>query len=126
MALVPRSPGLVKEREEGAKDPYAVDYNEPQRSVSEDGTTWPPPLRAVPDAPAASWDVAAYKTAPPPSPAPAEPVTAGLPMAPITCRGRARRTQAQEGQGRALGQEAFTRSGGASPPSRKARDCREP
>jgi len=68
---------VCREREEGAKDPYAVDYNEPQRSVSEDGTTYGPPLRAAPDAPAASWDAAAYKTSPTPSPAPAaEPVTA--------------------------------------------------
>lgn len=68
---------VCREREEGAKDPYAVDYNEPQRSVSEDGTTYGPPLRAAQDAPAASWDAAAYKTSPTPSPAPvAEPVTA--------------------------------------------------
>jgi hypothetical protein len=70
---------VCREREEGAKDPYAVDYNEPQRSVSEDGTTYGPPLRAAPDAPAASWDVAAYKIsspAPSPTPAPVEPVTA--------------------------------------------------
>ena len=67
---------VCKEREEGAKDPYAVDYNEPQRSVAEDGTTYGPPLRAAPDAPAASWDAAAYKANPVPSPAPAEPVTA--------------------------------------------------
>ncbi|TAJ43004.1 MAG: hypothetical protein EPO55_00150 [Reyranella sp.] len=67
---------VCKEREEGAKDPYAVDYNEPQRSVSEDGTTYGPPLRPAPDAPAASWDAAAYKSSPTPSPAPAEPVTA--------------------------------------------------
>jgi hypothetical protein len=67
---------VCKEREEGAKDPYAVDYNEPQRSVSEDGTTYGSPLRAAPDAPAASWDAAAYKSSPTPAPAPAEPVTA--------------------------------------------------
>ena len=69
---------ICKEREEGTKDPYAVDYTEPQRSVSEDGTTYGPPLRAAPDAPAASWDAAAYKAnpAPAPSPPPAEPVTA--------------------------------------------------
>lgn len=67
---------ICKEREEGAKDPYAVDYDEPQRQVSEDGTTYLPPLRAAPDAPAASWDAAAYKTSPTPSPAPSEPVTA--------------------------------------------------
>ncbi|OFX03401.1 MAG: hypothetical protein A3D94_21100 [Alphaproteobacteria bacterium RIFCSPHIGHO2_12_FULL_66_14] len=68
---------VCNEREEGAKDPYAVDYNEPQRSVSEDGTKYGPPLRATQDAPASSWDSAAYKdAAPAPSPAPAEPVTA--------------------------------------------------
>lgn len=67
---------VCKERAEGAKDPYAVDYTEPQRSVSEDGTTYQPPLRAAPDAPAASWDAAAYKVNPAPSPAPSEPVTA--------------------------------------------------
>ena len=67
---------VCKEREEGAKDPYAVDYTEPQRQVSEDGTTYLPPLRAAPDAPAVSWDAAAYKTSPAPAPAPSEPVTA--------------------------------------------------
>jgi hypothetical protein len=68
---------ICREREEGAKDPYAVDYNEPQRSVSEDGTKYGPPLHATAGAPASSWDAAAYKTAPPaPPPAPAEPVTA--------------------------------------------------
>lgn len=67
---------VCKEREEGAKDPYAVDYTEPQRQISEDGTTYLPPLRAAPDAPAMSWDAAAYKTNPAPLPAPSEPVTA--------------------------------------------------
>ncbi len=73
---------VCKEREEGAKDPYAVDYNEPQRSVSEDGTTYGPPLHPAADAPAASWDAAAYKSAPTPTPAPAEPVTAVADAAP--------------------------------------------
>jgi hypothetical protein len=67
---------VCKERDEGAKDPYAVDYTEPQRQISEDGTTYLPPLRAAPDAPAVSWDAAAYKTNPAPSPSPSEPVTA--------------------------------------------------
>lgn len=67
---------VCKERDEGAKDPYAVDYTEPQRQISEDGTTYLPPLRAAPDAPAVSWDAAAYKTNPVPSPSPSEPVTA--------------------------------------------------
>lgn len=67
---------ICKARAEGTKDPYAVDYSEPQHSVSEDGTTYLPPLRAAPDAPASSWDAAAYKPNPAPPPAPSEPVTA--------------------------------------------------
>src|SRR5260370_26157242 len=54
---------VCKERE-GDKDPYNVDYSQPQRMVSEDGVQYAPPLRAAPDAPAASWDAAAYKAAP--------------------------------------------------------------
>jgi hypothetical protein len=65
---------VCKERE-GDKDPYNVDYSQPQRMVSEDGVQYAPPLRAAPDAPAASWDAAAYKAAPAPT-APAVPVTA--------------------------------------------------
>ena len=67
---------VCKERE-GDKDPYNVDYSQPQRMVSEDGVQYAPPLRAAPDAPAASWDAAAYKATPAPAPlAPAVPVTA--------------------------------------------------
>lgn len=58
------------------KDPYNTDYTEPQRQVSEDGTQYAPPLRAAADAPAASWDAAAYKTAPAPAPATEGPMTA--------------------------------------------------
>jgi len=65
---------VCKERE-GDKDPYNVDYSQPQRMVSEDGVQYAPPLRAAPDAPAASWDAVAYKAAPAPA-APAVPVTA--------------------------------------------------
>jgi len=70
---------ICREREEGAKDPYAVDYNEPQRSVSEDGgVKYGPPLHAAANAPASSWDAASYKAEPTPAPVPArpEPVTA--------------------------------------------------
>jgi hypothetical protein len=67
---------VCKERE-GDKDPYSVDYSQPQRMVSEDGVQYAPPLRAAPDAPAASWEAAVYKAAPAPPPvAPAVPVTA--------------------------------------------------
>jgi len=65
----------VCQEREGDKDPYNVDYTQPQRMVSEDGVQYAPPLRAAPDAPAASWDAAAYKAAPA-SVAPAVPVTA--------------------------------------------------
>ena len=71
---------VCKERE-GDKDPYDVDYTQPQRMVSEEGVQYTPPLRAQPDAPAASWDAAAYKTTPAPA-APAVPVTAVADAAP--------------------------------------------
>ncbi len=62
---------ICTERAEG-EDPYEVDYNEPQRQVSEDGVQYSAPLRASADAPAASWDEAAYKSAPQPVPATTE------------------------------------------------------
>jgi hypothetical protein len=65
----------VCQEREGDKDPYNVDYSQPQRMVSEDGVQYAPPLRAAANAPAASWDAAAYKAAPAPA-APAVPVTA--------------------------------------------------
>lgn len=71
-----RGRAVCKERE-GDSDPYKVDYTSPQRTVSEDGAQYAPPLRPAANAPAASWDAAAYK-APEPAPpaAPAVPVTA--------------------------------------------------
>jgi hypothetical protein len=71
---------VCKERE-GDKDPYDVDYTQPQRMVSEEGVQYAPPLRAQPDAPAASWDAAAYKNTPAPA-APSVPVTAVADAAP--------------------------------------------
>jgi len=64
------------------KDPYNTDYDEPQRQVSEDGTQYAPPLRAAADAPATSWDAAAYKAAPAPTPASEGPMTASAEPAP--------------------------------------------
>lgn len=63
---------------DGDQDPYNVDYDDPQRMVAEDGVHYAPPLRAAADAPASSWDAAAYKAAPaaPPAPTPSQPVTA--------------------------------------------------
>jgi hypothetical protein len=71
-----RGRSICKDRESD-EDPYAVDYDEPQRSVSEDGVKYGSPLRAAADAPASSWDSASYKEGPTaPTPKPAEPVTA--------------------------------------------------
>jgi len=72
---------ICKERE-GDKDPYDVDYTQPQRMVGEDGVQYAPPLHAAPDAPPASWDEAVYKAAPPPPQAPPAPVTAVADAAP--------------------------------------------
>ena len=61
---------------EGDQDPYKVDYSDPQRSVSEDGVQYGPPLRSGPDVPAASWDAAAYRSEPVPKAPAAGPTTA--------------------------------------------------
>lgn len=71
---------ICTERADG-EDPYDIDYNEPQRQVSEDGVQYSPPLRSSADAPAASWDEAAYKTAPPAPVAAEAPATVQEPMA---------------------------------------------
>ena len=63
-------------QERVGEDPYKVDYNDPQRSVSEDGVQYGPPLRPSADAPAASWDAAAYRQEPAPVHPAAEPTTA--------------------------------------------------
>ena len=61
---------------EGDKDPYKVNYDDPQRMVAEDGVHYTAPLRATADAPATSWDAAAYKATPAAPAPPSEPVTA--------------------------------------------------
>ena len=80
MWRVLRGRPVCKDRE-GDKDPYNVDYTQPQRMVSEDGVQYAPPLRAAAEAPATSWDAAAYKTTPAPA-APSVPVTALADAAP--------------------------------------------
>ena len=82
---------------EGDKDPYDVDYGQPQRMVAEDGVQYAPPLRAAPDAPAASWDAAAYEPAPSTAP-PAAPVTAVADADSELPRPAAAPSQTQEGQ----------------------------
>jgi hypothetical protein len=64
---------------EGDKDPYKVNYDDPQRTVAEDGVTYASPLRATADAPATSWDAAAYKATPAAPAPPSEPVIAVAP-----------------------------------------------
>jgi hypothetical protein len=61
---------------EGDKDPYKVNYDDPQRMVAEDGVHYTAPLRATADAPATSWDAAAYKATPAAPAPPSEPATA--------------------------------------------------
>jgi hypothetical protein len=56
---------VCKERE-GDKDPYDVDYTHAERTVAEDGVHYVPPLRPAANAPATSWDAAAYQSAPQP------------------------------------------------------------
>jgi hypothetical protein len=56
---------VCKDRPEGSRDPYDVNYDEPFRSQSEGGgVQYGPPLHSTADAPAMSWDAAAYKPAP--------------------------------------------------------------
>lgn len=70
---------ICREREDG-HDPYAVSYSDPFRSVGEGGIEYSPPLEAAPNAPASSWDAAAYKT--PPAAASVEPPAAQAAPAP--------------------------------------------
>lgn len=66
---------VCKPREDD-KDPYKVDYDDPQRMVAEDGVHYAAPLRASAEAPATSWDAAAYKMTPAAPAPPSAPVTA--------------------------------------------------
>ncbi len=66
---------ICKERADG-HDPYDVDYTTPERVVSEAGVEYLSPPRPPADAPATSWDAAAYKPVPAAPAQPAEPVTA--------------------------------------------------
>src|SRR5216684_4523385 len=71
---------VCKERE-GDKDPYNVDYTQPQRMVSEDGVQYAPPLRAAPAATAPAVPVTAVADAAP-DPASAAPPAAPKPKKP--------------------------------------------
>ena len=63
-------------------DPYHVNYDEPFRQQGEGGTEYSPPPHAAVDAPATSWDAAAYKPSPQ-QPAPAAAETAGIGAKPL-------------------------------------------
>ncbi len=70
-----RNQNICRPRE-GDHDPYQVNYDEPFRDQSEGGgVEYHAPLHAAPNAPATSWDAAAYTPAPE-APKPAQPVTA--------------------------------------------------
>jgi hypothetical protein len=62
-----RNRPICEERDPDKPDPYKVNYDEPFKQQTEGGVEYTPPAHAAPNAPAASWDAAAYK------PAPAEP-----------------------------------------------------
>ena len=59
-----RSRPICEERDPTKPDPYKVNYDEPFRQQSEGGVEYSPPPHAAADAPAQSWDVAAYKPSP--------------------------------------------------------------
>jgi hypothetical protein len=65
-----RNRNICQDREPGQADPYKVNYDEPSRQVGEGGIEYTTPAHAAANAPAASWDAAAYKPAPAASPAP--------------------------------------------------------
>jgi hypothetical protein len=68
-----RNRSICQDRDPGQPDPYKVNYDDPSRQVGEGGTEYTPPAHAAANAPAASWDAAAYKPEPT---APAAPTTA--------------------------------------------------
>ena len=59
-----RNRSICEERDPSKPDPYKVNYDEPFKQQSEGGVEYTPPAHAAPNAPAASWDAAAYKPAP--------------------------------------------------------------
>ncbi len=69
-----RNRSICQDRDPGQPDPYQVNYDEPFRQVGEGGSVeYSPPAHAAANAPAVSWDAAAYKPEPT---APAAPTTA--------------------------------------------------
>jgi hypothetical protein len=75
-----RNRNICQDRDPGQADPYKVNYDEPNRQVGEGGIEYAPPAHAAANAPAASWDAAAYKPEPA---APSTPATAVADVAPL-------------------------------------------
>jgi hypothetical protein len=70
------------DRDPSKPDPYKVNYDEPFRQQSEGGVVeYSAPAHAVANAPATSWDAAAYK---PVTPEPTRPTTAVAETTPAT------------------------------------------
>jgi hypothetical protein len=75
-----RNRSICQDQDPDKPNPYKVNYDEPFRQQSESGVAeYSAPPHAAPNAPAASWDAAAYKPAPT---APAAPPTAVADVAP--------------------------------------------
>ena len=68
-----RNRSVCMDRDPSKPDPYNVNYDEPFRQQSDGGVEYSTPSHAAADAPATSWDAAAYKPAPT---EPARPMTA--------------------------------------------------
>jgi len=97
----------------GGTDPYNTDYTEPQRTVSESGVEYSAPLQPAPNAPARSWDAAAYK-APAAAPSAAEgPMTASAEPAVLPAP-----TKAAASTSRAKSKKPRTAQRSAKKPSR--------
>ena len=75
-----RNRSICEERDPAKPDPYNVNYDEPFRQQSEGGgVEYSTPAHAATNAPATSWDAAAYKSVPS---EPAPPATAVAETAP--------------------------------------------
>jgi hypothetical protein len=76
-----RNQSICRDRD-ADHDPYHVNYDEPFRQQGEAGTEFGPAPHSGADAPAASWDAAAYKPAPQQEKAPASSIAAAENPAP--------------------------------------------
>lgn len=74
-----RNRSICQDRDPAQADPYKVNYDDPSRQVGEGGTEFTPPAHAAANAPAASWDAAAYKPEPGAPPVPTTAVAEAAP-----------------------------------------------